>query len=1061
MNPGLVETAKSSTPGWLSLAAAPVALLLAFVWFLTFHLRRRYPNLTLLWRGLGVACGTGFLWCGLQFLARFLVFEADLPLWLLSALTAVAAEVLAWLYDFERNTLPRSQGRLLLGLRLGALGMLFLVFVEPVHSTLLSRPIIREIAVLIDESQSMEIEDRRLSATEKLDRAEVFDLPALRDRLDVAAGAAELANLAAETHKQVTALSQPTGSQTTGVPDSLASLLDEVSQNTPALASRLETEQAKLTKLSEEVSKNLAELRKSLGAMIPGKVKAIRDGLSAGKSEAARKELEALAVALEALAEKLLGFAPPLDEAFLASLSEADRRSVDAAAARPRGEIMRQALARHAAFEDNRPLLEELNRHYGLRFYRFGYEPREITREDFDTDYLTASEKNDGSSEENPSPGETPLGSFVKETNISAALERAMEATSPESLAGVLLLTDGRHNSATPPEDALQQLALQHTPVTSLVVGSHEGPADISILHLRAPESIYLGDRVSVRAEVKADNLRGQRLVAVLSQNGKVADLREIEIEDVNFHTELRFNHVPEEKGIYDYNLAIEPLAAEAYQENNQWNFKVAVTDDRTNVLLVDNYPRWEFRYLRNLFYGRDKSVHLQYVLLTPDVIDRAQEPPAVYASARRKFGDAEATRLPENAQEWSLFDVIILGDVPPESLDEETRGLIREQVEKRGALLVLSSGPRYMPHAYRDESLRDLLPVLFESSDEFLGDSPEQSYHIELTTEGRTSPIMQQAASHAASQRIWDNLPALRWRFVPGGIKEGAEILAVARPAGLTTVNLPSPEAARSPDEVTEAIRRLATQKEFEKDHALVVTQSFGLGKVAMLCFDRTWRLRYGVGDTYHHRFWGQLVRWGAGESLRAGTELVRLGTDRLTYSPNDPIQVIAQVLTPERFPVTDGNVYIRVSRNNETVQRRALTFREGSAGIFETALDPLPEEGEYQFTLEGKAVNESLAESGTSAVDTTVLVETARNPVELAELTADRDFLKQAAQLTGGTVAEANETSLLPGYFGAPKETLQERRDVTLWDSWPFLVLFILLLTAEWLLRRRYGLS
>ena len=76
------------------------------------------------------------------------------------------------------------------------------------------------------------------------------------------------------------------------------------------------------------------------------------------------------------------------------------------------------------------------------------------------------------------------------------------------------------------------------------------------------------------------------------------------------------------------------------------------------------------------------------------------------------------------------------------------------------------------------------------------------------------------------------------------------------------------------------------------------------------MLHFDQTWRFRYGVGDTYHHRFWGQVTRWGAGPNLRSGNEFVRLGTDRLSYTPDDSIDVTAKVLDTERRPVTDATV-------------------------------------------------------------------------------------------------------------------------------------------------------
>ena len=77
-----------------------------------------------------------------------------------------------------------------------------------------------------------------------------------------------------------------------------------------------------------------------------------------------------------------------------------------------------------------------------------------------------------------------------------------------------------------------------------------------------------------------------------------------------------------------------------------------------------------------------------------------------------------------------------------------------------------------------------------------------------------------------------------------------------------------------------------------------IIVVQSFGRGKVLALTTDQSWRLRYRVGDTRHHRFWGQIIRWGLGERLRDGTPQLRVGTDRITYAPNEPVALLARVL-------------------------------------------------------------------------------------------------------------------------------------------------------------------
>ena len=95
-----------------------------------------------------------------------------------------------------------------------------------------------------------------------------------------------------------------------------------------------------------------------------------------------------------------------------------------------------------------------------------------------------------------------------------------------------------------------------------------------------------------------------------------------------------------------------------------------------------------------------------------------------------------------------------------------------------------------------------------------------------------------------------------------------------------------------------------------------------------------------------------------------------------------------------------------------------------------------------------------------GPEEISTELLVVTTRNPVELAELTANRDFLNRATSMTGGRLAELNDLPSIVTSFGAPKEVLRERRNVTLWDKWPLMLAFFGFLTSEWILRRRSGL-
>lgn len=1023
-----------------------VALLL---WVGTLLARKRFPSARIAFSIAGFALATAGFWLAFQFLGKVFALATSWPLPIIAIVGGVSAESILWLYAFETTLVSKTRGRILLGLRLCALVLLLLILVQPVRSFLEKREIDREVAVLIDESDSMLLADQRLSASEKLDRAELFgptERPPLR-KVEQLARSIDSA-IGRELEALESAPSQEAG-------------LENRAEQLPAFFEDLNAKNGELTETLSGI-RNVGRVDEYL--------KRSRDGLGrifASAQEAAtnRKPAE-LIRQLNVAQNEVAGILETLpstinesDDAFYRSLSEEKRIEINTAAARTRIDLAKQILefpfrstdapsVQEGEAEpgpaDDLTLLNRLSEDYNLRLYRYSRDIEQIASLD-----QWAPGAAMGTAPENA------------QTDLTGALQHVLENTSPESLAGVLLLTDGRHNAAGLPEDSLRQLAIQNTPLSAVPIGGDLGPVDISLLSLSAPESIYLDDRVVVGAVAKLDGLLGEKVEAKLLNGDEVVDSTTIEVADVNYRTELRFTHQPTTKGIIDYKIRLEPDKREIFQDNNQWSFKVAVTDDRTNVLLVDGFPRWEFRYLRNLFYGRDKSVHLQYVLLNPDEISRSRAPSPVSASATRAFGDAEANRLPSSDQEWQLFDVIILGDIPPSALSLSDLRAIEEAVTKRGAMLVCVSGPRHMPHSFDSEVLQRLLPIQYEPGSASMFDSPETSYEIELTSEGRSHPVTSQSSSRALNLDRWKAFPNMSWRFDPQGVKETAEVLAYARPIGTPSISEAlSPDG--SPGSVEAAIEQLANQESFEMDHALITTIRAGLGKVLMMNFDQTWRFRYGVGDTYHHRFWGQVTRWGAGPNLRSGNDFVRVGTDRLSYTPSDPIEVTAKVLDSERRPVTDAEIDVEVWKDGERFLSQRLSYRSDSSGLYETSLGGLDDEGEYDLKLVGDAVDTALAnaEGSEPEISTELLVVTTRNPIELAELTADRDFLNRATSMTGGRLAELHDIESLLSSFGAPKEILTERRNVTLWDTWPMLLAFLGFLTTEWVLRRRSGL-
>jgi len=1027
-----------------------LAVLAALLWMAARYLTNRHKE-RLPWYGLvgpRILTATAAAWCGFQVLGRWTELASRWPIWLAALIAGLAVEGTAALYLRERQTISKRLGVALTILRGAAVLLTLVMLMQPVLVWTTERAIVRRVAVLLDDSESMHFVDRLWTIPERLQLAIHAGLLDRKERLLPALD--ELAPLQARVRPWV---SLPL--ETNQAPPVLASVLGdgatqarELQAQADGLVSQLKGDEDRavretLTRLQRQVRDGLAPaFVEALTASAGGK-------LSQGRLLTVGDAMDQ-AIAIGAASREAA------DTLGWARLPEARRNAIDAFCATTRVALANDILTRRPA--NGEALLDRLAARYDIDLFRLG---NGVERLRADSALILASGPAAGSASNTVlrrdwstliASNASPLAAqqaFRALTDYPAALETILKEIPSEQLAGVLLVSDGRNNGESGIDPVGRRLGLQGVPVCGVVVGGSRLPVDVAIAEVSAPESIYLGDKIRVRATIHITGAKGRKINVVMNDATGTVDRVALEVSSDDFTREIRLTHEPKAQGILSYTLQADAIEGELFTENNTWKLDVAVSDDRTNVLLVDDRPRWEFRYLRNLFFGRDKSVHLQYLLLHPDTVAGVQtEQKLPPASAARKFGDAEAGALPVNRDEWRKFDVIILGDLGPETLTPAVVENIRHCVGERGALLVTIAGPRQMPHGIRDEKFQELLPVRYAPAPDGFWTSPEEKFRLTLTAPGKAHPVMQQSASISENDAIWNEMPDLTWRFPVLEVKPGAEVLAFAQP---TDGEKQDPArigvldaAARLDDEIR---RRART--------SLIVAQSYGRGKVLLLNFDQTWRLRYRTGDKFHHKFWGQVLRWGVGEKLRAGKEGLRVGTDELVYTPQHPARVLARVTDANFAAISNALVEAVVTHGGKEVARVRLAYREGSHGLYEAPLAPMSDPGRYDVNLTRK---DGATED---RVETAFLVVTAERPVELGDVTATRATLDALARWTNGRVVGPARAGELWNAFGEGRRVTPERRERPLWDR-PWMYLLIVgLLTAEWILRKRGGLT
>lgn len=229
----------------------------------------------------------------------------------------------------------------------------------------------------------------------------------------------------------------------------------------------------------------------------------------------------------------------------------------------------------------------------------------------------------------------------------------------------------------------------------------------------------------------------------------------------------------------------------------------------------------------------------------------------------------------------------------------------------------------------------------------------------------------------------------------------------------------------------------------------ALMAVQGVGLGRCLALATDGThrWVLSPEADDTsrdLHRRFWQQLVSWLA--APRDDSQ-VRLLLDPPVAAQGQPVRALVQVQRALQ-PVSKAQVTVQVRGPQATLAVPASLT--ATPGRYQAALSQLPP-GRHEV----QAMATTDRPLGMSRQ--TLVIEP--GGAEVAQLTRQEGFLRQVAERGQGSYVPLEELPQLlarldarPAPLAVPVATRPAR-------SLPIFVVLLVLLTADWWLRRRYG--
>ena len=598
------------------------------------------------------------------------------------------------------------------------------------------------------------------------------------------------------------------------------------------------------------------------------------------------------------------------------------------------------------------------------------------------------------------------------QTRLGDALRDVLNGLRGAPPSAIIILSDGITTDGEKLSAAARHARQKSVPLFLVAVGNADPVVDLELHNVLVDDVAFVNDPVTFSYTLTGHGLTGKKTRVVLKKQGESGVLasQDVTVADEGRPQKLEITYTPPTAGELDLVLEAVPLAKESNVKNNSETRHVSVRDEKIRVLLVDYLPRWEFRELKSLL-EREKTVELKTVLQDADP-EYVQED----LSALPHF--------PVTREELYQYDVVIFGDVNVSYLSSSVVENLRTFVADRGRGVLFIAGQNHNPALYRGTALEPLLPIEIEGLAVPPADAVlTESIRPEMTVEGRKgSSIFRFADSEQASQEVWKFLPGFFWMVEAKTIKPGAIVYATH----------PTHTAGRG-------------------KVPLIVTQRYGNGKVLFHATDELWRWRFRTGDTWYGRYWVHVIRYLSRSKLLGKDAGAELTVDHKVYRTGETVGLRVRFADEKLSPTATDGVTVIVEKSGGAQKKVVLTRIPEASTVFE---------GQFPQAAEGK-YHAWIAVPSFARAPPAEDFEVRPSERETRVLRTDLGELGHAAQATGGKMYTIQTAERLADDIpmGLPVP-IEANTEIPLWNHWLTLLAFGTVLSAEWILRKRWRL-
>jgi hypothetical protein len=596
------------------------------------------------------------------------------------------------------------------------------------------------------------------------------------------------------------------------------------------------------------------------------------------------------------------------------------------------------------------------------------------------------------------------IASVVRSASEAVELQANAGSGQP-SIAALIVLSDGQSNTGESPIAVAERAAKASIPIFAIAYGSAEEPQDLGIQSVEHSRSLF-----------RADSLQGQVSIKQQLPAGSPFEVQAWS------HDELIWSQSLESDGnstrTVDFRIEGEKL------------FGIQEVSSRRKAIPIDvefrvSHGGSDASSANNRYRSSLWGVVRRNRVLVMDGRGRWETRYIKNAFQRDATWDLvtvlgptefEQKQFPKSRDELLDLDLMVVTLDSVASFNEVQMQWLEDFVaEMGGGILWIDSGREPPPAKLTDRSM-DWLPVRF--TDDMTAVSIVAMDLKDSAIDQRAFAFEEEAA---ANRRIWQAFPPPRVvRRVEAAA--GAEVLVIGK-------------------------------SESNQEWPLILTRRFGQGRVVYLAGDESWRWRYNVADLYHQRFWNQLAQWAMQTPFAVENDYVALDSGDRTVEVGQAVTVRARIRDANFSPLADGRVRAILARDGITTEEVTLTEDPDTPGTYAANLQHL-RPGNYAVRLD-------VVDVPNEALDLmTEFVVRPPEDLETQALSANRDLLKRVAEGTGGQSWDEADKDRLSESLKRFQTGKVEQSQTLLWQSYPWFMVVIALLSAEWFLRKRAGL-